>query len=363
MAASPRRRRQSLTYARPDTPNRYYDFTVKGRRFRGSCETDDEATAEIVAAKIRSDALLRGLTGRRPTVPLDAALGRYWLEHAQHLASSATIKIQGANLLAIMAKATPLDELVDADVAAFAARRRAKVSNSTVNRELTLLRAVLRMARDRWGYAVAGINWKAHWLREPEGRTRYLTPEEAQRLIAAAAKHIRPAIVLSLATGIRLANCVGLDWSMVDLRNRVITLRVKSRLPGGKVLTVPLSEAALVALANHRPREAGPVFTWRGRAIQRWRRAFRTAMRRAKIQNFRWHDIRHTTASWMVQSGVPLDTVRDTLGHARIETTMRYAHREVTAQRAAVDVIASQIRHTPETAVPKRKRNQRAAGT
>ena len=356
------RRKSRIIYRRPQSAHWYYDFTVAGRRVRRSCETDDEALAEIIAAKARSDTLLRGLTGAKPTATLDAAFGRYWLEHACRLPSAATIAIQSANILRIMAKDTPLDEFADADVAAFVARRRAKVSDATVNREMTILRAVLNMARDRWGLEVAKLAWPAHRLREPAGRTRYLSADEAERLIAAAAPHLKPAIALSLHTGIRLANCVGLDWAMVDMPGRVMTLRVKSRTPGGKVHTVALNEDAFVALANMGPRDHGRVFTWHGRPVAKWRRAFATACRRANIAGFHWHDLRHTAASWMVQRGVPLDTVRSVLGHARIETTMRYAHREVTAERAAVDAIAAHLRHSPTAAPAQATERKRFSG-
>ena len=139
---------------------------------------------------------------------------------------------------------------------------------------------------------------------------------------------------------------MNLDWSQVDMAGRTITFRVKSAKPGGKPHTIPMSEPLLVLLSNLGPKEYGPVFTFQGRAITNWNRAWRTAKKNAGIRDFRWHDLRHTAASWMVNEGVPLDVVQDILGHEDISTTRRYAHRDVSHMRDAMDKLASHQRHT-----------------
>ena len=94
-----RRNKRSLVNRRRDgSPTWYENFTVKGHRFRGSLETDDRETAEILAAKIRSDALLGALTGKKPEHTLTQALARYWLEHGQYLRSPGDIERIGHTL-------------------------------------------------------------------------------------------------------------------------------------------------------------------------------------------------------------------------------------------------------------------------
>jgi integrase len=277
---------------------------------------------------------------------LDQACGRYWLDHAHRLPSAYTIDYQLKNLCAGIGGDTPLHQMTDARAASYVSSRRIDVSPASVNRELTLLRAVLRMARDRWDVEVRMPTWKAQRLKEAAPRERYLTPTEAQRVLEHAAPHIRPGIELSLLTGIRLSNCVGLDWSEVDLQERHLALRVK----GDKPHFVPLCEPAFVLLANLGPKDDGAVFLYRGRAVKEWRKAWKSTLRRSGIEDFRWHDLRHTAASWMVQAGVPLDVVQKVLGHSDISTTMRYAHREDSAVRAAVDAAAAHMRHIPPVA-------------
>jgi integrase len=330
---------------RNGSPYYHYDFTIQGRRFRGSTETRDKEAAKVIETKRRAEVLLDGALDRKPQASLDETCGRYLLEHAHRLASVGTLDYQLNNLLTGLGKNTHLKEITDNDVAIYVARRRNQVSDSSVNRELTLLRAVLRMARDRWGYEVTMPNWKAHWLREPEPRDRYLSPEEAQRLLKAAAPHLKPAIEFSLLTGVRLSNCARLDWSQIDMQRREIVLRIKSRSPGGKPHVIPMSEPVTVLLANLGPKDSGPVFTYKGRAVKKWQTAWEGALRRAGIKDLRWHDLRHTAASWLVQAGVELDVVKDVLGHESIQTTLRYAHRDTGAKRRALDAIAAHIGH------------------
>lgn len=338
-------------YHRPDSPFWQYDVTVKGRRFRGSTEEVSREAARLVEAnKRRQHAAELAVGDRRLT--LNAAAARYWAEHAHDLPSAATIDLWIRTLLDGLGKDTPLEALTDDQVATYVAKRRATVANATVNRELATLRAIARMARDRWNAPAPALNWRAHWQREAAPRARYLTTEEAARLLAEAAEHLRPAIELSLLTGIRLSNCIRLDWAEVDLAGQCLNLRkVKSMHDGGRGHVVPLCTPALVLLANLAPKPPpraidhaesaaaapkGRVFLWKGQPLKTWRTAWRAAKRRAGVDDFRWHDLRHTAASWMVQRGVPLEVVQRILGHAEISTTLRYAHHADDAGRAAV---------------------------
>jgi len=286
---------------------------------------------------------------------MDVAFGRYMLDHAGKLRSAPTIRYQSRNIIAALGKDTFLD--ASHDIASMVAALRGRMADSSANRHLTLLRAVLRMARDRWRVAVNMPDFKAHYLREPAPRDRYLSRKDAAKLIEAAAPHLKNPIRFSLLTGVRLANCMGLDWSQVDMGGRTITFRVKALKPGGKPHTIPMSEPLLVLLANLGPKEHGRVFTYtppgkdkQPRPVTNWNRAWTTAKESAGIEDFRWHDLRHTAASWMVNEGVPLDVVQDILGHEDISTTRRYAHRDVSHMKDAMERLASPERHTPNRA-------------
>lgn len=326
---------------RKGSPHWWYDFTINSRRFRGSTKTDDHKTAEIIEAKLRSDILLERFTDKKPQHTLDEAFGRYWLDHASRLPSAYNIEYQSQNLLAGLGKHTPLNAIADDDVATYVAHRRAEVSDSSVNRELTLFRSVLRMAANKWKWDVVALDWAIHWLNEPAHRKRYLKANEYERLMAELASHIKPMVTFSVMTGVRLANCVTLDWSQIDMQARQISFTVK----GGKFHFLPITEPLLVLLANQKPEESGPVFKYRGRPIKSPKKGFKRACERAGIEDFRWHDLRHTAASWMVQAGIPLVDVKETLAHADIQTTLRYAHLEKGAKQRAMEAAAAQIGH------------------
>jgi hypothetical protein len=133
-------KRSLVTQRRKGSSTWYANFRVNGHRFRGSLETDDRETAEILAAKIRSDALLGKLTDRKSELTLTQALARYWLEHGQFLASRSDIERIGKSLQAEpkkgepkdgwLGKHVPLSEISAADLTSYAARRRAKLSNA-----------------------------------------------------------------------------------------------------------------------------------------------------------------------------------------------------------------------------------------
>jgi integrase len=341
---------------RPDSPFWWYDFTVQGNRFRGSTETTARGDAEKVEAKLRSDALLGKLTNKKTEMTIDAAFGRYWLTHACELSSAEVTDWHLEAIKTAMKPTTTLSRITDNELAHAVAKWRGEgQSGATCNRRLTVFRAVLRMARDRWGAEVSMPNWKAHAQREAAKRDPHLSPAKAEELIANAAPHLRPAIRFSLLTGVRLANCIELDWSQIDLPGRVMRFMVKSKADGGKPLTVPISGDLLALLVSLGPQQEGPVFTYQPRrrhgtlgpavAIGSFRRSWATALRKTGITNFRWHDLRHVAASWMVQGGAPIEVVKEALGHENIETTMRYAHHENTAVRDALELAAARLRH------------------
>ena len=312
--------------------------------------------------------LVGEITGEKQTITLDAALGQYVVEHARYLPSLQTIRYQAKSLLRLIGKQVLLATIDDSTISRFVARRRGErakrgrssrkntgsvqmdrlVNNATVNRELGLLRTVMIRGRDSWKYDVGTVDWKRHRLLESDSRTRWLTPEQATLVMNVAAPHLRGPLLASLCTGLRASNVMRLDWSEIDLQQRAITVRVKSKRPGGKLLILPIAQPLLVLLANLSPKSDGRVFLYRGRPIKTdVRRAFLTALKRAKIQGkFTWHDLRHTAASWMVQRGVPLTTVKEVLGHSDIKLTQRYAHAGDQQIAEAVGVLGSTLADT-----------------
>src|SRR5260370_432683 len=130
----------------------------------------------------------------------------------------------------------------------------------------------------------------------------------------------------SLETGLRQANVTGLQWSQVDLARRCAWIH-PDQAKARRAIAVPLTAAAMVVIRGETGKHPTHVFTYRGRPItQVSTKSWRAALARAGIEDFRWHDLRHTWASWHVQSGTPLYVLQELGGWETAEMVRRYAH-------------------------------------
>lgn len=215
---------------------------------------------------------------------------------------------------------------IDSDTLRDLARaRRAEGSGpSTVNRYMALTRAILRRAALDWEWID-----KAPRIRlapEPKRRVRWITPDQARTLLNELPDHQRDACLLALATGLRQRNVLGLKWADIDLRNRVAWIHGDAT-KNGEDLQVPLNDTALEVLERRRGRHSVYVLTYAGKPLKSINtRSWRKALKRAGITNFRWHDLRHTWASWLVQRRVPLFVLQELGGWQSAEMVRRYAH-------------------------------------
>jgi len=163
-------------------------------------------------------------------------------------------------------------------------------------------------------------------LKEPTRRIRFLTREEAQRLLAELPEHLADMAAFSLATGLRAANVTGLQWSQVDLMRKLAWVH-PDQAKARRAIAVPLNAQALTLVQKQLGKHATHVFSYQGKPIiQVSTKAWYAALERADIRNFRWHDLRHTWASWHVQGGTPLFALQELGGWESTEMVRRYAH-------------------------------------
>lgn len=160
-------------------------------------------------------------------------------------------------------------------------------------------------------------------LPEPKRRVRWITQEQAERLLAELPEHQEAMVRFSLSTGLRKSNVTHLEWSQIDRERRVAWVhpdQAKSR--------EPLNDEAMRVLLRRQGKHPVYVFSYRGRAPVRWvnGKPWRDALKRAGIKNFRWHDLRHTWASWLAQKGTPLNALQELGGWESVEMVRRYAH-------------------------------------
>jgi integrase len=197
-------------------------------------------------------------------------------------------------------------------------------SNATVNRTLEVLRATLRKCVNEWEWLERAP--QIRMLKEPVRRIRFLTHEEAQRLLAVLPPQLSDMAALTLATGLRAANVTGLQWTQVDLVRRLAWVHA-DQAKARKALPVPLNAEAVVLVRKWLGKHPTHVFSFRGKPItQVSTKAWYAALERAGITDFRWHDLRHTWASWHVQNGTPLYALQEMGGWSSTEMVRRYAH-------------------------------------
>ena len=307
----------------------HYDFQIGGRRFHGSCGTESHAAAKALEAEARVRAKATGPA--KGVFTLNEALGTYYTDVAQFQPSAKTTLSQSKMILTVIEGKTRLPDLTNAEVLRFIARRRATVSNATVNRQLQLLGRALRHMGKFHAATLPDLALVEAALKEPGERKRELSWDEQARLFAHLRADLHPLVKFALMTGARVETITGLQWRDVDLRGQRMTFRLK----GGEEMLFPIN-GELRAFLSALPRDCDHVLTYMHKARGARRPIspgggglmadFRAALAAAGIQDFRFHDLRHTFATRMLRQTGNLKLVSRLLGHASIETTARYAH-------------------------------------
>ena len=197
------------------------------------------------------------------------------------------------------------------------------VKNTTINRALEIVRRILHLARDEW-------NWldrfsKIRMLKEPKRRIRFLTRNEADRLLEALPTHLQSVVQFALATGCRVSEILQLEWTRVDFQRRVAWLD-PGTTKNGEGRGIPLNKEAVLTLRRVLGQHPRWCFTYQGRRMQSVGSAWKRSLKRTGIENFRFHDLRHTWASWHVMNGTSLQELMELGGWKSYEMVLRYAH-------------------------------------
>ena len=163
--------------------------------------------------------------------------------------------------------------------------------------------------------------------------------ERAEIEVDAFADYLKPLVLLALNTGLRRGELLQLTWVDIDLERRMLTVRGEGA-KSGRTRYVPLNVEALAVLRGWKGNaglEAGTAFTRHGADLASVRKSWAGLLEAAKIEHFRFHDLRHSFASKLVMRNVSINTVRELLGHSDLKMTMRYAHLSPDHKHAAVE--------------------------
>lgn len=222
------------------------------------------------------------------------------------------------------------------------------LSGATVNRHLASLSAVCKWAWKELRWLPANPVLEVSKAPESEGIVRYLSDAERKALLAATKKsddpNIQTAVLLALATGARYSNIRNLTWADVDLDNwRLRFVEVKNQKPR-YVPVVGAAQAALQAHYDRDPTQEGWVFKGnKADAPADLDKPWRKVRKAAGIEDVRFHDLRHTTASYLTMNGATLAEVAEALGHRTLVMAKRYAHQSGEHVRSTLEKMADRF--------------------
>lgn len=228
-----------------------------------------------------------------------------------------------------------LGKITASDIENYRENRLAQVTKSSVNRESIVLRHMFNTAINL-GKLMQNPMRNIKQYKVQEHNIRVLTKDEETRLLEASCEHLRPIIIAALHTGMRLGEILSLRWDNIDMDKDIITL---TQTKSNRVRYIPINNRLKETLKCVRLTNDRVFCDNNGRPMDSIKTAFKNAVRRSGIRYCRFHDLRHSFITRLVEKGFNIVTVKELAGHADINTTMRYSHPAPEYKRQAVDVL------------------------
>lgn len=330
---------------------------VHGPRIRKTTGTDDRTLAQQLHDKVKHDLWAQVKLGEKPKFTLRQAITR-WSKYAaeKKLRSVSDVKRQLEWWASVLGENKPVGDIKRPDIMKAVEGMMTTPKNkreqprqaepATINRYLAAIRGLLKLCAGQWEMTDSAptISMRS----EPKGRVRTLTPAEMRAVFSGLPQHWRPIYMLALSTGLRASNVVRLAWQQVDLvRSRLLV--GSEDFKNGEDFGIPLNDTAIAILKQCVGGHATHVFTYNGEPLKGLsNKTWKKALKRAGIENFRWHDIRHCWATMMLESGADLDELQALGGWKSREMVRRYAHMRTEHLRGAatkIDTTLGQMVH------------------
>ncbi len=208
------------------------------------------------------------------------------------------------------------------------------LSDSTVNRDIQVIRHLLYWAADE-GFIPANPLARIRLARERRQRRPVLPVAEEVKLLATCSEHLRPIVITALDTGMRRGELLNQLWEHVDFDRKLISV-THSKTPEGEHRQIPLTRRVAGLLSENR-KPSGLIFLYKGGPFLRIKTGWAGALRRADIPRYRFHDLRHTFNSRLMEAGVIADVRKELMGHSQggdVHST--YTHVELPMLRDAI---------------------------
>lgn len=307
----------------------FVDINIEGKRVRRSTGTKDRKAAQEYHDRLKADLWRQESFGDAPQRSWDDAVKKFIadkadkksLEHDKAMLRWALPFLRGKMLTEINQQM--IDKLIEERRKGKSDRTKDGVSNATINRHMEAIQRILNCAK-KWGW-ISTTPVIPH-LSESKGRLRWLTRAEADTLLSELPRNLKQMARFTLSTGLRENNVLELTWSQIDKERRALWIHA-DQAKNAKALAVPLNEKALAVLAEQEGIHERLVFPYCGKQVKKASSAaWYRALKRAELEDFTWHGLRHTWASWHVQNGTPLEVLKELGGWASLQMVMRYAH-------------------------------------
>jgi integrase len=327
-------------YKRGD--NWYVDFVFKGQRIRESIGPSRKGAEKVIAKKKAEIAENKYLDVRKDPAPVKFHdFAKEFLEWAMdnHKPASRPHDVSKMRILDKTFGDKNIHEITDWEIEKWKLKRKKEVSSSTVNRELGQLKSVFSKAVE-WKKLTENPAKEVKLFKGSVKRLRYLMPEEVQRLIESCPEYLKPIVIVAVHTGMRRGEILGLRWNRVDLEKGKISLTDTKNSEDRVVFMNETVKATLDGLG----RREGLIFDV---GVNLMKKDYDEALEKAGIEDFTFHDLRHTFASNLAMAGVDLNDIRELLGHKNIAMTLRYAHLSPAHKSRAVTILDSLLTQNP----------------
>lgn len=327
-------------FRRADSPYWWYRIQLAHRVVTGSTNTPDKKLAERIclekAHQLAEDEHLPSQRGKNTSF--------FWMCE-QYLEKHAKVNKRSwrgdeINIRKLKEHFgdVPLANIRPQDVEVYKADRLGHVKESTVNRELALLKVIFSKAV-RWGYAGRNPIKEVELFKEEKTPVRLLTPEERRKILDACPEFLRPIVLMALKTGMRQGEIIALEWRDVDLAQDLINVR---HTKAKKLRQIPI-HPELKRILKELPRTTPFVFSnSAGAKFHRngiVREAFEKVREKVGIPELTFHMLRHNFASELIAKGADVRTVQEYMGHSSLRMLQRYAHINRSIWRSTIQLL------------------------
>ncbi len=239
--------------------------------------------------------------------------------------------------------------------------KKKSLSETTINRDLEVLRHLLFWAVEE-GYLAANSLSRMPMVRERRKPRAVMSPDEEARLLSQAAPHLPPLVIAALDTGMRRGELLSERWEHIDFSRRLLFV-THSKTAGGEAREIPLT-TRLFELLSAAPQKEGLVFLFKGRPLHRIKTAWAAAIRRAGIRYYRFHDLRHTFNTRLMEAGVMQEVRKALMGHSSGEDVHSiYTHVELPAKREAIRKLEAWVEAQRHAQAEKENTNEQSSST